>query len=356
MSKRIGICFGDYNPMNQSHLDIIMHAKKESDIVYVIVCNYSENTINNKLNLNVEQRKRLINEYFKGDNFIRIIDDNDIGLYLSKKMSMSDWTIWTNAVKKTVVNNVMDHNSSWPFSPDDDIEAFDLKLTFYINEQYYDELLTELYYNTKLIKNNNINNVTIMQNPLLHWNKIIPTFKSILTHKIMVLGTESVGKSTLVKDIANYFQIPYTTEYRKEYIDKHNISINDLNVNDFINIITTQRNLYFDTLNSNKNNGIVISDTDNIMNLMYVKTYMKNIQITEEQYNNILLPLVKSLQTNVEWDIIYLIKTDNNEKYNILIKLLEEFNLLHKVVELEGTYIDYYDYIKNYINSLYENY
>ena len=33
-----GITFGGYCPMHQGHLDLIMKAKKENDICYVVVC------------------------------------------------------------------------------------------------------------------------------------------------------------------------------------------------------------------------------------------------------------------------------------------------------------------------------
>jgi nicotinamide mononucleotide adenylyltransferase len=42
MIKNIGICFGGYCPMHQEHLDLIMKAKKENDICYVVVCGYTD--------------------------------------------------------------------------------------------------------------------------------------------------------------------------------------------------------------------------------------------------------------------------------------------------------------------------
>ena len=37
---KVGITFGGYCPMHQGHLDLIMKAKKENDICYVVVCGY----------------------------------------------------------------------------------------------------------------------------------------------------------------------------------------------------------------------------------------------------------------------------------------------------------------------------
>ena len=42
MIKNIGICFGGYCPMHKGHLDLIMKAKKENDLCYVVVCGYTD--------------------------------------------------------------------------------------------------------------------------------------------------------------------------------------------------------------------------------------------------------------------------------------------------------------------------
>lgn len=381
---KIGICFGGYCPMHQGHLDLIMKAKKENDIVYIVVCGYTDEPRGIELGFNIKQRKRLIKEYFKGDDIIHVIDANDTELGIDESMSLHNWKVWTNHVKKQIVDELYHPNDpNWPFTPDDDISAFDLKLTFYVGEKFYVETLTALNLNVELVgydinspsnRSNDISATYIRQRPQLYWDKIVPTFKPKLTKKILVLGTASEGKSTLVHDIGNYFQIPYTTEFGRDYMEKRGMLDPDITVNDFIEFLIGQRQYYFDALNSDKNKGVIISDTDNLVTLMYAKAYTmdKNMQITEEEYNNILLPLAKSLQTNVDWDVIYLIKPHNKfvddgtrymnqssidermKNYKILLNLLEDFGLLDKVIELNGTYMEHFNYVKSYINSLYE--
>lgn len=385
MSKNIGICFDGYCPMHQGHLDVIMRAKKESDIVYVVVCGYTDEPRANEIGLNIKQRERLIREYFKGDEIIKVVTVNDTELGIDESMSEHNWKVWTDYVKKLIVNKVLDHKDNWPFTVDDTINAFELKLTFYVGEKFYVKSLEKLNYNVVLVgydsnspsnRSNDISATLIRQRPQLYWNKIVSTFKQKLTKKILVLGTASEGKSTLVKDIGNYFQVPYTTEFGRDYMAKHCMLDPDITVNDFVEFLIGQRQYYFDALNSDKNKGVIISDTDNLVTLMYAKAYTmdKNMQITEKEYNDILLPLAKSLQTNVDWDVIYLIKPHNTfvddgtrymeqssieermKNYHILVKLLEDFDLLHKVIELDGTYLEHFDYVKNYINTLYEKY
>lgn len=41
-----------------------------------------------------------------------------------------------------------------------------------------------------------------------------------MPHKIVVIGPESTGKSTLSKSLAEYFNCPWVSEYAREYIER----------------------------------------------------------------------------------------------------------------------------------------
>jgi len=52
--------------------------------------------------------------------------------------------------------------------------------------------------------------------------------------KIAVIGAESTGKSTLVKELAQYFHTEYVEEYAREYFNTHNIDDYSIDVFDKI--------------------------------------------------------------------------------------------------------------------------
>ena len=54
-------------------------------------------------------------------------------------------------------------------------------------------------------KINPVSGTQIRKNPVKYWSKITAPFKPYLCKNILIIGTASEGKSTLVRDIANYF-------------------------------------------------------------------------------------------------------------------------------------------------------
>lgn len=42
----------------------------------------------------------------------------------------------------------------------------------------------------------------------------------LLMHKIVIIGPESTGKSTLSRELAAYFEEPWVPEYAREYLDR----------------------------------------------------------------------------------------------------------------------------------------
>ena len=290
-------------------------------------------------------------------------------------MSLHNWKVWTDCVKQKIYNYL---------HVDKDKESFyqSTEFIFYVGELRYVNDLSAIGYKSVLVgygesaENHRVNNISasmIRVNPLKFWNKIVPTFKPELTKKILVIGTASEGKSTLVKDIAKYFQISYTAEFGRDYMEKRNMIDQDLSAEDFLNFLIGQRQYYFNAINNPSNNGIIISDTDNLVTLMYAKAYTSNneMNITESDFD-MLYSAAKALQTGVTWDRIFLIKPHNKfvndgvrymeqssieermKNYNILIHYIKDFGLIDKVVELNGTYNEHFNIVKDYINSLYK--
>jgi len=366
--KKIGICFGGYCPLHQGHMDVIMRAKKENDICYVIVCGYDNEPRGWEINLNLDERYTLIYDFFREDEQIRVRKINDTVLGLDESMSTHNWEVWTNAVMLQISRDEVYLNSE------------DYKITWYVAEAFYKKSLENIYiqcndYPTNVIlidKVNPVSGTQIRKNPIKYWNKITAPFKPYLCKNILVLGTASEGKSTLVRDIAKYFDIPYAPEYGRDYMAADKITDKDLTYADFDAFLSGQLE-YCDTERRKSKNGIFISDTDNTVTLMYAKAYVEDpdIFLSEDDYR-CLYETAKEYNDNYEykWDHIFIFPPSKNfvddgcrymkqssmsereKNFDKLQKLVNEFYPEVSKTYLNGSFLDNFNEVKNYINSL----
>ena len=359
---KIGITFGGYCPMHQGHLDLIMRAKKDNDICYVVVCGYDNEPRSLENGLTLNRRFTLVKQMFKDDEQIRVVQVNDTKLGIDESMSESNWDIWLNYVTKKLIKEGQIGN----------------KFTWYVGEENYATSLEEQSHNKWKINEivyvlrslNPISATMIRENPIKYWNKIAWSFRPYFSTNILITGTASEGKSTLTRDIATYFGIPYSEEYGRTYMEFYGKSDIDLTINDFQEFLIEQRRDTKAKIESPGNCGIVISDTDNIVTLMYAQAYVEdpNIDLTEEDYKT-LEALAWNIKRGIQWDKIFLLPPKNKfvddatrymeqssmeermKNYDKLVALLKKFGWWDKVEIINGNYLENFESVKNYINS-----
>ena len=231
--QKIGITFGGYCPLHQGHLDLIMRAKKENDICFVVVCGYENEPRADEIGLTLNRRFSLIKQMFKDDEQIRVIMVNDTKLGIDESMSESNWDIWLDYVL-----NETEKNGRMSLE----------KTTWYVGEESYVDALNkrcDKFFISKVVymnrDNNDISATMIRQNPIKYWNKIAWPFRQYFSTNILITGTASEGKSTLTRDIANYFGLPYSEEYGRDYMKYYGKNDTDLTITDFQEFLIEQR-------------------------------------------------------------------------------------------------------------------
>lgn len=364
---KIGICFGGYCPMHRGHLDAIMRAKKENDKVFVIVCGYNNEERAGNINMTLKERTAIVRKIFANDEIITVSSINDTELGIDESMSEDNWIIWQNKVKE-IINPYRSGNSN--------------TVTWYLAEPFYKEMIEKHNVIKDAVKESSvvlidkvlpISGTEIRKNPLKYWKYIVKEFRNNLCHNILITGTASEGKTTLVRDISTYFGIDYSEEYgREDLLSKGKIDT-DLTADDFVDFLVGQ-SLDMRKRVFNNDNGVFISDTDNLVTLMYALAYVNdpNIPITKEEYEGKVLPVAKSLEGRVKWDKIFLLPPKNKfvddgsrymkqasideriENFIKLTTLLKRFGLWDKVEILDGNFLENYERVKEYINNLYE--
>ncbi len=360
---KIGITFGGYCPMHQGHLDLIMRAKKENDICYVVVCGYDNEPRANETGLTLNRRFTLVKQMFKDDEQIRVIQVNDTKLGIDESQSDSNWEIWLNDVRdKTVLPEESFAPTTWYVGEESYVYALNKN-----KDSFYGFIEEVVYVNRT---DNPISATMIRENPIKYWNQIAWAFRPYFSTNILITGTASEGKSTLTRDIATYFGIPYSEEYGRTYMEFYGKDDTDLTVTDFQEFLIEQRRDTKDKIESPGNKGIVISDTDNLVTLMYAKAYVEdpNIDLTEEDYHT-LETLAWNIKRGIQWDKIFLLPPKNKfvddgtrymkqstmdertKNFNKLVELLKEFGWWDKVEIINGNFLENFETVRDYINS-----
>lgn len=364
----IGITFGCYCPLHQGHLDTIMKAKKENDVCYVFVCGYDNDRGGDILPL--QKRYRLISEFLSSENVI-VCKINDTELGLDESMSKSNWQKWLEVVYNEILHRYSTSvpiDIKWYVGEERYVQDILSNTPFGIRDKYNitDEFV-ELFDRAE----NHVSGTECRDNPIKYWSKITAPFRPYFSHNILVAGTASEGKTTLVQDIGKYFNIPYSYEKgRDNCVTKTDP---EFDVEDFIYNLYEQHKYNKELIHSPQNQGIFISDTDNVVTLMYAFFYSKRtgFGITQSDYK-LLFQIANAYMQKTKWDKIFLIKPSKKgivddgtrymadsdyairfEFYEFLKNTYDYFG--YKYEELDGGYYQNFLTVKNYINNVIEN-
>lgn len=358
----IGICFGGYCPLHRGHLDVIMKSKKLNDITYVVVCGYDGDPRGESVGLPLIKRYRIIKNFLE-DELLKVLYINDTEIGLDESMSPHNWKIWTREVYNQIIRNSPPNTS---FTASD-------KFTWYVAETFYKERLESncsFKSEVELIDRslNPISGTDCREHPLTNWNVITAPFRAYFSHNILITGTASEGKTTLTRDIGKYYGIPYS--YEKGRDNCHLKTDPEFTVKDFMYNIYEQHKYNEELICSPQNPGIFISDTDNMVTLMYAYYYKNrpDFAINDEEYE-VLYQMTKAYRKTTKWDKIFLLEphdngiVDDGERYmpdedygirceffNFLKGLYDEFGYEYEI--LNGTYYENYLAVRRYIDEL----
>lgn len=284
--KKVGIVFGTFAPMHRGHIDLIIKAKRICDSVKVIVSG-REGDRGDNIGLSLQKRFRYIREVFNDDSLVEVSKLDEVNMPLMPE----GWDVWLDELF-----NVSNTNK------DDD-------LLFFVNEDEYVEELQKRGFKTQSEERNfGISASLIRENPFQYWRFIAQPFKRHFTKKVLVLGSASNGKTTLVKDLGLFYSAPTSLEYAREYQTTNNVRDDELTAKDYFYLLDGQYAQTSKAIDSKENKGLVIADTNSTVTKAYYDYYLDESSSDTDLDIKAVEHLYKSLVTKEKWDLILFVQ------------------------------------------------
>ncbi|MDH5403748.1 MAG: AAA family ATPase, partial [Candidatus Heimdallarchaeota archaeon] len=164
----------------------------------------------------------------------------------------------------------------WEFGCDQVIKAIPEKITHvFSSEPSYEPYFSKYYIGANIIlldKHRSIVSISstqIRRNLFAHWEFIPSYVRSSFIKTIVFIGTESCGKSTLVRNLAKIYNTNYVAEVGRDYCEK---SSNQLILSDFYSIamehwLSVQKA-------KESSNKILFVDTEAVVTQYYLSIYL----------------------------------------------------------------------------------
>lgn len=313
-TKKLAVVFGTFSPMHIGHVDLITRAKRENDAALVFVSGTNtEEDRGTRVGLHLKRRFRYVREVFHDDELV-VVDKLDEEGIISEQNGLENWF--------KILHELIKDNTDYQFE----------KITFYVGEEkdqkpllsYFENVFNDEYllgksdteFSDSIIKKEvgikiidksiiPVSSAEILKKPLAHWRYITKPFRRHFTKKVLVVGSASGGKTTLIKDLGRIFNAPVSLEYARYYQGVHNVRDDELDTNDYIRLFAYQNHQTSNIIDSGSHSGIVFVDTNATVTMAYVDYYLKDV-ISEEEYQALNLSY-KVAVSKEKWDLIVLI-------------------------------------------------
>ncbi len=323
MNYNVGMYGGSFNPLHMGHVDCIIKAASQCNQLYVVI-SYR----NNHTDVDVRIKYRWVYQITKHIGNVKIILLED---KLDKK---SDYTkqYWENdceIVKKKIGTKI-----DVVFCGDD----YD-KTSFW-NVCYPESDLI-------IFPRSKYNSTDIRANIYKHWDWLPLVVRPYYVKKVLLIGTESCGKSTLTVNLAHHFNTNYLEEVGRELSELSGTDTMMLS-SDFTRILLEHKAKELRLIEHS--NKVLIEDTD----CLITKFFMNFLEDENIEKNTLLANAIASLnqydlilymEPDVEWiqdgDRSEVIAADRYKYSDMIKKLYADFDF--HFVCISGTYLERYE-------------
>jgi NadR type nicotinamide-nucleotide adenylyltransferase len=237
-----GLVLGKFLPPHAGHLYLVETARREVEHLTVVVCSLAREPIPGAL------RFQWMRELVPGARVVHVTDEDP-----SLPEGHPDfWDIWLRTIRRVL-----------PRGPD----------VLFTSESSGDELARRLGARHRPVDPDRqavpVSGSRIREAPDQYWSHIPPVVRPHFVTRVVVTGSESTGKTTLAKQLAEHFQTVWVPEFGRGYVAAH---AGPLTAADFDPIARGQA-ASEDSAYRSAPRSLVILDTDLLTTEVYADHY-----------------------------------------------------------------------------------
>ncbi len=337
--ETVGFIGGKFLPLHMGHIYVILAASNQVDKLYVILSS-SKNRDRELCErdgikyIPAEVRLSWLGELLNNLENIEIIHieddqwDNDY-----------NWEQGANMIKAAIGRHI-----DCVFS----------------SETSYNKHFSKYYPDSKhLIVDDKRKTVTISatemrKNLYDHWDKLPNCVKSYFTKKVVFIGTESCGKTTLAKKLAKFYNTNYVHEVGRNYCEKYSNKL----TKDMFNLIAMEHFL-LQSKRAEESNKLLFIDTEATITQYYLDMYFSGEKspLIEEIIKLQKYDLVIFLEPDVDWVVDgfrFAGQEETRQKNNKKLKeMLKQKGV--DFVSISGNYDERFNKARYLVNELFKN-
>ncbi|MCY3414947.1 MAG: multifunctional transcriptional regulator/nicotinamide-nucleotide adenylyltransferase/ribosylnicotinamide kinase NadR [Candidatus Heimdallarchaeota archaeon] len=336
--KKTGFFAGKFLPLHAGHLFVLAKASTYVDTLYFIL---TSSDVRDK--------------YYCARDGIPYISPEQRLVWMGKAISdMENVSILHLVDDGDVVDDQDQYN--WERGTKQVIDAIGTFTHVFSSESEYDPIFQQYYPFAEHIIidsekiNHQISASDIRKNPFRYWEFLPSYVSNFIVKTIVVVGTESCGKSTLVKHLAKCLNTNYLPEVGREFCEEFSDQFT-AEMFDHIVLDQLQREREL-KLQSNK---ILIIDTEAVVTQYYLKIYL-------DTYSDLIENIIKRhrydiylyLEPDVEWvdDGLRFLGEDTIRKKNddLLKAMFSKYNINYYTIG--GSYTQRLDRSLSILRSL----